>query len=339
MRVFFCGMLMYYFVPLPTTHCPASKYRFTAIGMISLGVAKLLTAVWLTITSALGVLGPIVFLRSTKGTNKLHSTGGYERGFFLSLANCFSGSMLLATSVLHLLPHSYTSASPLTNVQVSYWILAGILFPTLIGKSISGDSHGHSHGTLESSISSTFILLFVLMSFHGLMEGFLLGSELRVEALLQIAIPFCVHRFFDGVIIGTSLAKEEERKSEVGALPDERESTPSRKRFFNRCRVSKLSFISSAVWLAITPFTIILISIISTPVEQKSNGTVVEKHNDFVDHSLFISITHAVGTGSFIFVALSLLIEEDCKGFAATLSILLGAVVTAVLFFLFSSSV
>lgn len=325
---------------------------------------------------------------------------------FLSLANCFSAGMLLTMALLHFFPSALSLADDtMTPTLLSGWALAGVLIPALLEHGVAGagggggahsGGHGHSHGIFahgggggggEESLEerrkakdpaerrtcfSTATLLVVLMCFHGMMEGLLLGLEQHVSSLLKAAVPLSIHRFFDGMVIGVSLAKEVLRsiRGDLGeaemAGPAEDPpnggseaaaqrpcgDTPPKKQGFAVCgrRVWQPLVL---LWLALTPVTMVAVLLLSSlhPLslgegyEEEGLATKAPSASPAARTSVkdngprlqWMAAAQALGSGSFVYLGLSIFIQEELKGLKADATMLFGVVFTMLLF-VFSGS-
>lgn len=77
----------------------------------------------------------------------------------------FSGSFLLAISMLHLLPEVYEAA----GIKAGYFVLAGFIIQLLIEIFSKGIEHGHIH--IHKHHHSFPYGVFIGLSFHSLLEG------------------------------------------------------------------------------------------------------------------------------------------------------------------------
>lgn len=105
-------------------------------------------------------------------------TMGQIKGNALKLTLAFSGSYLLAISVLHLIPEIYQSDH---NELVGPFILLGFFLQILLEYFSGGLEHGHAHN-------------------HG-------GANNTLP--LAIIISLCVHAFTEGIPLGPAMASSE----------------------------------------------------------------------------------------------------------------------------------
>jgi zinc transporter ZupT len=292
--------------------------------------------------------------------------------WYLSLANCVSAGMLLTMALMHFFPESFeTGASgvPPAPTSLCFWLLVGILIPAVLERSMKGGG-GHSHGMTDSNDGehshgeagggssgggvSTSMLLIVLMCFHGMTEGLLLGFEDKVAALLSAAVPLSIHKFCDGLVIGVAMAKEAYMQSgeEAPCLPTaDAEGTRTPMRFWRRLYQGPVG-----VWLVLTPITMICVVLFASTAGHSGGSAVVNQiHHAYDDVAVTqrplvqpLSVTttaanmadsistlaavQAIGSGSFIFIGISILNGEELKGLSANAALLVGVVLTGSLF-------
>lgn len=108
---------------------------------------------YLLLCIAVFVIGSFVF------TSKIYN----EKIVKILLA--FSGSFLLAISMLHLLPEVYEAA----GIKAGYFVLAGFIIQLLIEILSKGIEHGHIH--VHKHDHSFPYGVFIGLSFHSLLEG------------------------------------------------------------------------------------------------------------------------------------------------------------------------
>ncbi|KPA76863.1 hypothetical protein ABB37_07658 [Leptomonas pyrrhocoris] len=342
-------------------------------------VSKLLVAWWITLMSAIGVWLPVFYVGRNR-EEPLVEIGAFARckkatliassatvKWYLSLANCVSAGMLLTMALLHFFPESFEAgalgALP-APTSLCFWLLAGILIPAVLERSMKGGS-GHSHGVSSETGSSSSgggtvsvaTLLIVLMCFHGVTEGLLLGFEEKVSALLSAALPLSIHKLFDGLVIGVAVAKEMLNQSaEATPSPSlaEAEGRLTEKGPRSSMREWRRLYQSSVgVWLLLTPITMICV-VLCTVVMQRRDGLAVVGNistqppvvlplssTSAPELAPFVSMLAAVqamGSGSFIYIGLGILNREDLVGVSANAALLAGVVLTGGLFFISSSS-
>ena len=109
----------------------------------------------------------------------------------LKLLLAFSGSFLLALTVIHLLPEVYES----TNHGVGIYIMIGILFQIILEFFSKGAEHGHVHG--HNKITQMPWTLFISLCLHALLEGFPVGHH------HDLAIGIAIHHFPIAIILTT----------------------------------------------------------------------------------------------------------------------------------------
>lgn len=386
--------------------------------MVDIAVLKVLGSCWITVMSAIGIWTPFLCvgrtgggLNSAGGTRLLNARHSYipSGKVFLSLANCFSAGMLLTMALAHFFPSALHAAdSVVTPTHLCWWMLLGIVLPALLEHGAAGGDgghthgHGHSHGirmghedppstkaSRKSSPISTASLLILLMCIHGMTEGVLLGLEQRTSTLVGAAIPLSIHRFFDGLVIGVSMANEVIRGSKTEAdgsdtsaldsegygesqdvvaaaaggpitVPLRRSSAVSvvvEKQRFSICgrRVWQPVVV---MWLALTPVTTVIVILLASagagpipdgpPVVLKSAalsdgmttsakhiaGTISTPALAAAAHSRlrWTAIAQALGSGSFIYISMTIFLHEELKGLKADLALVVGIAFTFLLF-------
>ncbi|KAK7197282.1 ZIP Zinc transporter [Novymonas esmeraldas] len=335
--------------------------------MLLLGT-KVFVACWITLMSSVGVWLPIFFVRrarqdraSAGGPRTRRSTASATPAstkLWLSLANCVSAGMLITMALLHFFPEAFEVDEPGARPDaptLCAWMLVGLMFPAVLEQSMSGGG-GHSHGVAseadeehghtgaDGKAVATSTLLIVLMCFHGMTEGLLLGFEGNVAALLSATVPLSVHKLCDGLVIGVAMAKELRSPAEEdmggggdaaeAAAPGKVARTPTR--FWHRLFRGPVG-----VWLLLTPLTMIGV-IVCSAFWQGGAAAVGGHHHDDADVSTpahgkiapvsTLSAVQAVGSGSFVYIGLSILSGEELKGLAANAALLVGAGCTAALF-------
>lgn len=110
----------------------------------------------------------------------------------LKLLLSFSGSFLLALTVMHLVPSVYTNMKPgisgYNNPHyVGFFIMLGIIFQIILEFFSKGAEHGHVHG--HGKIPNMPWLLFGSLCLHAFMEGF------PIRQHNHLAVGIAVHHF------------------------------------------------------------------------------------------------------------------------------------------------
>ena len=103
----------------------------------------------------------------------------------------FSGSFLLALTVIHLLPEVYETKSH----TIGIYIMIGILFQIILEFFSKGAEHGHVHG--HDKITQMPWALFISLCLHALLEGFPVGHH------HDLAIGIAIHHFPIAIILTT----------------------------------------------------------------------------------------------------------------------------------------
>ena len=109
----------------------------------------------------------------------------------LKLLLAFSGSFLLALTVIHLLPEVYETKSH----TIGIYIMIGILFQIILEFFSKGAEHGHVHG--HDKITQMPWALFISLCLHALLEGFPVGHH------HDLAIGIAIHHFPIAIILTT----------------------------------------------------------------------------------------------------------------------------------------
>jgi zinc transporter ZupT len=113
----------------------------------------------------------------------------------LKLLLAFSGSFLLALTVIHLLPEVYNSHHTAGHLSIGIFIMIGILFQIILEFFSKGAEHGHVHG--HDKITRMPWTLFISLCLHALLEGFPLSHH------HDLAIGIAVHHFPIAIILTT----------------------------------------------------------------------------------------------------------------------------------------
>ncbi|CBZ29804.1 conserved hypothetical protein [Leishmania mexicana MHOM/GT/2001/U1103] len=290
-----------------------------------------------------------------------HTTATFSTTkLWLSLANFASAGMLLTIALLHFFPESLeveSGASP-DSVALCSWMLLGVLIPAVLERSIKvggTHSHGatfdvdeeHAHDSGTGSSVSTSKLLIILMCFHGITEGLLLGFENNVAALLSATVPLSGHKFCDGLVIGVSVAKEMYSEVEEDLMSGEGDgeacikANRSSNRFWRRLIQGPVG-----VWLLLTPITVICVIMCAallkgaTPAVTSAGFNAAAPAAPSVPSTTtttssvsILAAVQAIGSGSFVYIGLTILCGEQLKGMAANTALLAGVGITAALFY------
>lgn len=124
----------------------------------------------------------------------------------LKLLLAFSGSFLLALTVMHLLPevyeaslhahegHDHEGHAHLHNNIIGIYIMAGIVFQIILEYFSKGAEHGHVHGGHEHMHKMPW-LLFVSLCIHALLEG------MPVSHHHDMAWGIAIHHFPIAIIL------------------------------------------------------------------------------------------------------------------------------------------
>ncbi|AWG22070.1 ZIP family metal transporter [Flavobacterium faecale] len=110
----------------------------------------------------------------------------------LKLLLAFSGSFLLALTVMHLLPDVYETK----NQSIGIFIMMGILFQIILEFFSKGAEHGHVHG--HPNMTHIPWLLFISLCIHAFLEGFPVGHHKD-----NLAIGIAIHHLPIAIILTT----------------------------------------------------------------------------------------------------------------------------------------
>jgi len=110
----------------------------------------------------------------------------------LKLLLAFSGSFLLALTVMHLLPDVYQTH----NNSIGIFIMMGILFQIILEFFSKGAEHGHVHG--QPNMTHIPWLLFISLCIHAFLEGFPIGHHHD-----NLAIGIAIHHLPIAIILTT----------------------------------------------------------------------------------------------------------------------------------------
>ncbi len=127
----------------------------------------------------------------------------------LKLLLAFSGSFLLALTVMHLLPEVYESSMHLHhdhghddhghehshNNPIGLFIMAGIIFQIILEYFSKGAEHGHVHVHSHEHTTSVPWLLFISLCIHALLEG------MPVSHHNDMAWGIAIHHFPIAIIL------------------------------------------------------------------------------------------------------------------------------------------
>ena len=118
-----------------------------------------------------------------------------KKGKNIQLLLTFSGSYLLAISMLHLIPELF--AKTITN-NIGLFILAGFLIQILLEYFSQGIEHGHFH---KSNIIPFSVLTSLCL--HALLEGIPLGGNLHNHAHNALLTGVVLHKLPVSIVLMT----------------------------------------------------------------------------------------------------------------------------------------
>ena len=114
----------------------------------------------------------------------------------LKLLLAFSGSFLLALTVINLLPEVYEHNAV---KHIGVYIMLGIIFQIVLEFFSQGAEHGHVHG--HGQIHKMPWSLFISLCLHALLEGFPVGHH------HNLALGIAVHHFPIALILTLFFSK------------------------------------------------------------------------------------------------------------------------------------
>jgi ZIP zinc transporter len=130
----------------------------------------------------------------------------------LKLLLAFSGSFLLALTVLHLLPEVYQSTNQIKadghiHSSVGIFIMVGIVFQIVLEFFSQGAEHGHVHG--HDTMHHIPWSLFISLCLHALLEG------MPVSHHHDLAWGIAVHHFPIAIILTTFFSTSHLNRSSI----------------------------------------------------------------------------------------------------------------------------
>lgn len=313
--------------------------------MVALLAVKLCVVALITASSAVGMWAPFMCVGTSSHFSRLSVSraplGSHH--LLLSFANCFSAGMLITMALVHFFPDAFDSPPVDSKSKtLSSWMLAGLLIPAVIERTAGGNGHGHSHDevyrrTSRRSSLSTSTLLVLLMCFHGIAEGLLLGFEKSAESLLRATLPLSIHKCFDGVVVGVSIAKEYQRAmpgDDTSSVDDDftaisDSSVAAQPAAVFSCSIWRPSVV---LWLLFTPLAMLLVVALTEVTAIGQRQAADAEHSSLS----WVSLIQALGSGSFVYVGTSILLQEEVKGWRASCALLVGVIFTWLLFALSS---
>jgi len=124
----------------------------------------------------------------------------------------FSGSYLLAISLLHILPELLNHTSINFNT-IGMYILIGFFIQIILEFFSKGFEHGHNHK--EKNISFTMIISLYL---HAILEGMPLGGHLETHAHNSLLSGIILHKIPIAIVMITFLIKNKVNKLTIYSL-------------------------------------------------------------------------------------------------------------------------
>ncbi|EPY26130.1 hypothetical protein STCU_06306 [Strigomonas culicis] len=301
--------------------------------------------------STLGVLTPFCSFSVLRRCSSSHDPFFVVvRRLRASFMNCFSAGMLLTLALGHFLPSSFKADPSLSVEHLCSYVLIGVLFPLLLELLLGGEgshshgSHHHHHhhhdddgsGSRRRRAISTTVILILLMGFHGMIEGMLLGLEKHPDLLWRVAFPLTIHKYFDGIVIGVSVAKDRAKaiqEAESTATEVESPNEEDEKKDLKAASVMRSMSVFVIGWLAITPVTMLCVVFYNLfKSAQSTAGKGSSQHDASSSASFLFAFVQAAGGGSFIYVSLSILFQEREKGVFSCVAVITGVLFTLLLF-------
>jgi zinc transporter ZupT len=157
----------------------------------------------------------------------------------LSIANVFSGGIMLGTALSHLLPEAVREGAGhlpdwLPNALaglaffVSWWVF-GLLLPKMMAaragrqraeesenesagdRPLNAGGHHHDH---HASVPEMLSVVFVgALSFHSLFGGIVYGLQQDFAALLAIFLALIAHKWSEAFAMGSAIARDDKNIS------------------------------------------------------------------------------------------------------------------------------
>lgn len=121
----------------------------------------------------------------------------------LKLLLAFSGSFLLALTIIHLLPEIYRNPNPVSG----FFIMLGILLQIILEFFSKGAEHGHVHG--HQTMSGIPWLLYISLCLHAFLEGLPVGKH------HHLAWGISIHHLPIAMILTTFFLKSQLPKSAI----------------------------------------------------------------------------------------------------------------------------
>ena len=122
----------------------------------------------------------------------------------------FSGSYLLAVSVLHLIPELFTNQ---LNEKIGVFILAGFLIQILLEYFSQGIEHGHFH---KNNIIPFSVLISLCL--HALLEGLPLGGNLHQHTHNALLYGIVLHKLPVSIVLMTFFLQSNMKKKKAYLL-------------------------------------------------------------------------------------------------------------------------
>ena len=133
-----------------------------------------------------------------------------KKGKNIQLLLTFSGSYLLAVSVLHLIPELFTNQ---LNEKIGVFILAGFLIQILLEYFSQGIEHGHFH---KSNIIPFSVLISLCL--HALLEGLPLGGNLHQHTHNALLYGIVLHKLPVSIVLMTFFLQSNMKKKKAYLL-------------------------------------------------------------------------------------------------------------------------
>ena len=133
-----------------------------------------------------------------------------KKGRNIQLLLTFSGTYLLAISLLHLLPELFAN-NPTEKIGI--FILGGFLIQILLEYFSQGIEHGHFH---KSNVIPFSVLISLCL--HALLEGVPLGGDLQEHTHNALLYGIVLHKMPVAIVLMTCFLQSNMKKSRAYIL-------------------------------------------------------------------------------------------------------------------------
>lgn len=123
----------------------------------------------------------------------------------LKILLSFSGSYLLAISILHLLPEVFSSPE---SSNIGLYVLAGFLVQILLEFVSDGVEHGHAHITKEGRQNVFPYMIMISLCIHSILEGMPVGHDHdHHHANEPLLSGILLHKIPEGIALTSTLIR------------------------------------------------------------------------------------------------------------------------------------